>query len=495
MNEKKPLIIFEMANNHQGVVSHGKKIISKASKVAKEFGLRAAIKFQFRHLETFIHDAFKGSDYVKHIKRFESTRLSINDFKELIDYARKNGLEVISTPFDETSVNTCLDLDVDYIKVASASSDDWPLLEVISQAKKPIIISTGGKTLREIDRVYNFMLHRNVEFSLLHCVSEYPTNPENLQLDFIDIIKKRYKVDIGYSGHENPDNHYPSIIALSKGAHILERHIGVETSDIKLNKYSLNPDQIHDWLKAVSDTLTQMKLPNESNKSITKAESDALIILKRGVYAKRELNPNTIISKKDVYFSMPIQPGQMASSEFYDEIKIEKKHAKDSPVMEIAQRTNLFKVRDYIHSAKAILNQSGLEIGDNFNVELSHHYGMNRFSEVGATIINLINREYCKKLIIVLPNQEHPCHFHKIKEETFQLLYGDLTLYLNEVKYELKPGEIITIKRNDKHSFYSKNGAVFEEISTTHHIGDSYYCDINIQNKDLIDRKTFIESW
>lgn len=127
------------------------------------------------------------------------------------------------------------------------------------------------------------------------------------------------------------------------------------------------------------------------------------------------------------------------------------------------------------------------------DLEISHHYGVDKFYECGCTIINVVNREYCKKLIVVLPGQEHPEQYHKLKEETFQVLYGDISLELAGSKRECKPGDVVTIERDTKHIFSSKTGAVIEEISSTHHAQDSYYTDEEIlKNKN---RKTFITYW
>ena len=109
--------------------------------------------------------------------------------------------------------------------------------------------------------------------------------------------------------------------------------------------------------------------------------------------------------------------------------------------------------------------------------------------------IENINREYCKKLIVVLSGQQHPTHLHKVKEETFQLLYGDLECVIEGKQINMKPGDIQTILRGERHSFASKGGAVFEEVSTTHVKGDSYYDDKNIASKDLMDRKTIVKEW
>ncbi len=100
---------------------------------------------------------------------------------------------------------------------------------------------------------------------------------------------------------------------------------------------------------------------------------------------------------------------------------------------------------------------------------------------------------YCKKLIILFSNQNHPVHLHKQKEETFQILFGDLTINLDGKEKEYRPGEIVLVQRGEKHSFRTKNGAILEEISTTHFKNDSFYEDSKItENKN---RKTQLTHW
>ena len=142
-----------------------------------------------------------------------------------------------------------------------------------------------------------------------------------------------------------------------------------------------------------------------------------------------------------------------------------------------------------------MLYEAKIYLGDNFEAELSHHYGMKHFRQFGAIIISIVNREYCKKLIAVLPGQKHPVHMHEIKEETFQLLYGDLQVEIDGTVVELKPGDIQTVLRGTKHAFTSRTGAVFEEISTTHVMNDSYYDDPQIAKLDPIERKTKVYKW
>jgi len=143
---------------------------------------------------------------------------------------------------------------------------------------------------------------------------------------------------------------------------------------------------------------------------------------------------------------------------------------------------------------KGILYGGRIAIGKEFKVELSHQYGVEKFREYGAMIIDVINREYCKKLLIQVPGQVHPMHYHKVKEETFQVLHGDLIIeYGNETKV-LNPGDKLVIERGVPHSFTTKNGVIVEEVSTTHVKDDSYYLDKNVP-KDTRIRKTKFELW
>lgn len=107
--------------------------------------------------------------------------------------------------------------------------------------------------------------------------------------------------------------------------------------------------------------------------------------------------------------------------------------------------------------------------------------------------MNIINREYCKKLILILAGQENPTHTHKVKEETFHVLYGDVWIGKNGKIDQYSAGDLVTIERNVPHSFGSKNGAIFEEISTTHIKSDSYYDDPAIATTE--DRKTAMTFW
>jgi N-acetylneuraminate synthase len=108
-------------------------------------------------------------------------------------------------------------------------------------------------------------------------------------------------------------------------------------------------------------------------------------------------------------------------------------------------------------------------------------------------MITVVNREYCKKLLITLPGQTHPEQYHKKKEETFVVLHGNVILYLDDAVSFLCKGDVVTIEPGVRHKFESTDGCVIEEVSSTHYQDDSYYTDLVISQNQ--NRKTFIPYW
>ena len=232
----KPLIIFEMANNHMGDMSHAINIIETYGKLAKKYPFNFAFKLQYRYLDTFIHPGFKNRVDIKYIKRFVETKLSSKQFNTLIKTIRQEGFLAISTPFDEQSVDLIDKQDLDYIKIASCSMTDWPLLERVSKSRKEVIVSTAGSNLREIQSVVNFFKNRSIKINVLQCVGKYPTRNNELNIGQIEFLKNTFPdLHIGFSTHETPDNFDAVSIAISKGATILEKHVGLsKASDAEI---------------------------------------------------------------------------------------------------------------------------------------------------------------------------------------------------------------------------------------------------------------------
>jgi len=193
---------------------------------------------------------------------------------------------------------------------------------------------------------------------------------------------------------------------------------------------------------------------------------------------------------------MPLQEGQLCTSEWSYSLRAEKNYKKDAPLSQdiatLAPVTKEDVLRKIIGQIRGMLNEAHINIGTNFKIELSHHYGLESFREFGAILIDCFNRAYAKKLIIQLPRQKHPYHYHKIKEETFHVLFGDLQVEVEGNRRELRPGDFLTVLPGQWHKFQTSSGVIFEEISTTNYRNDSIYDDKKIQLQGRENRKTFI---
>jgi len=488
------LFVFEMANNHMGSVERGLKTIRDIRKVCDHFDFQFAFKLQYRNLDTFIHPDFQKRQDIKFVKRFSDTRLSNEQLKILKDEIKNQGFISVCTPFDEDSVDLVEKHDFDIIKIASCSLTDWSLLERIALTNKPIIASTAGASLEDIDKVAMFMEHRSKQFCLMHCVAEYPTKEEHLQLNQIDLLKIRYpNIKIGYSTHESPDNLDAIKIAIAKGAKVFEKHVG---SGDDLNAYSATPEQAQEWLKSAKKAF-EMGGIIEGRTQPAEGEKESLMALSRAVYAKESIKKGEKIGLSNIFFAIPSVEEQIFAKDMskYAELQATTNIDANKPILKrnVVLKDVRTKVAGIIKQVKNLLLAHNVALPNKLEFELSHHYGIEKFDKYGATIINCINREYCKKIVVLVPGQSHPLHFHKLKEETFHVLYGDIYITINGIEKEYKPGDFVIIERGARHSFKTKYGAIFEEISTTHRKSDSYYEDIRIEENKK--RKTELTYW
>ncbi len=492
-----PLFVFELANNHMGDVEHGLRVINEFGALAKEFDFSFAFKLQFRELDSFIHPDYKNRTDIKYIKRFSETRLDRDETRRLVDAIKSNGFLAMCTPFDEISVDRIVEDGFDILKIASCSFTDWPLLEKIASVDLPIIGSTAGVPCAEMDNVVAFLSHRDKDFALMACVAQYPTPHKALELNQIDVLKQRYpQLRIGYSTHEDPNETTPVAMAIAKGAVLFEKHVGAPTDVYPLNAYSANPAQARAWLTAAKRAYEIAGVAGERIEP-SKQELDALRDLRRGAFLKRPIAKGQRITDADVFFAIPTQPGQVTANDWskYSIYVATQDLAQDAPVMadETERKEVRAKVLSIVSRVKNLLAESKGVVPGEAELEISHHFGLDKFDEFGITMVTVVNRGYCKKLIVVLPGQRHPEQFHERKEETFHVLHGELRLRLDDEERICKPGAVITIAPGVRHAFESEKGAVFEEISSTHFVNDSFYTDATINQNP--NRKTMLRYW
>lgn len=350
------LFVLEVTNNHKGSVERGMDIIKIFSDVVKLNKIKnAAIKFQFRQVDEFIHKRFKHRSDMPYAQRILETQLSKKDYSILIDAVRQNGCMPMATPFDEESVSWCVDFDLPIIKIASVDSSDWFLLEKVRETKKPLIVSAGGTSLAGLDQLVEYFKRYEIPLAINHCIASYPTEAHELELDQIDFLRLRYPdVAIGLSSHEYSDWSSSMLIAYAKGVRLFERHVDVG-EDMSL--YSSAPNQIDTWFKAYAKAKSMCGDSKDHRKTFSDKERLYLDTHIRGVYAAVDLHEGQVLSEKDVYLAIPLQKKQLSTREvsFRNQTyKILKSCRKDDPVTFDVLDISLTKdLRDYYENRGA----------------------------------------------------------------------------------------------------------------------------------------------
>jgi sialic acid synthase SpsE len=310
------LFVLEMANNHWGSVERGLKIVTAFSQIVRFNNVRAAIKLQFRDIDSFIHKDFRDRPEIRYIKKTIDTRMSEEGFATLVKAIRQASCMPMATPFDEKSVDLCCELGIPILKLASSDLNDWFLIEKIAKTKKPVIVSTGGSSLKDLDDLVTFFQNRHIPLAINHCVSIYPAEDRELELNQIDFLRNRYPSHtIGFSTHEFQDWTASMLIAYAKGARTFERHIDIEADNKAVTPYCSRPEQIDAWFKAYHKVREMCGAPGTQKRLPPQKEIAYLDSLVRGVYAKRDLPEGHILTDEDVYLAIPLQKGQVSCRE------------------------------------------------------------------------------------------------------------------------------------------------------------------------------------
>jgi len=223
-----PFIIAEIGNNHNGNLDTAMKLIESAKKAGAD-----AVKFQVKNIEKsfvkelldspYVNENSFGKTYREHKMALE---FSEEQMKQLYDFAAKMDIICFSTPFDTDSVDMLERIGNPLYKISSFHVTDLKLIEYVCQTKKPIIISTGMSTIEEIDKAIELIKKYTKDFVIMHCVSCYPTEDKDVNLNIIPTLKNRYNCPVGYSGHERGIAISASTVLL--GSCAIERHFTLD---------------------------------------------------------------------------------------------------------------------------------------------------------------------------------------------------------------------------------------------------------------------------
>ena len=402
------------------------------------------------------------------------------------------------TPFDERSVDLIEAHDFDIVKIGSCSFTDWPLLERIVQVDKPIIASTAGATLDEIDRVVSFFDHRGKDFALMHCRAEYPVAVDDLQLNQIDLLKSRYPGRlIGFSTHEDPQNLVAVRMAVAKGAAILEKHVGVPTDTIKLNAYSASPAQVRDWVAAADETLRACGVVGERY-PVSERERDSLVGLRRGVFAARALAAGEVLRADDAFLAIPGRPGQLTANDLskYTSYRLRAAVAERGPVMfdDLEVVDHREQVWEIITQVKDVLRTSGLAIPVDGRPRDLPPLRPRAVRRVRGDDAEHRQPRVRQEAADHPPGPDQPRALPRAEGRDLpRAVRGDGPDPRRVRPRSFEAGDVQTVERGVRHAFGSATGAVVEEISTTHYGPDSFYTDPDIPATG--DRKTYVTHW
>ncbi len=238
-------VIAEAGLNHNGSLTTAKKLIDVAATAGVD-----AVKFQKRTVETLAigsvldapDDRFPefGSTY-RQIR--EHIEFGWNEYVELKAYTEHRGLDFLCTPFDIEAADFLLRLGAEAFKVASHNLTNLPLLRHLAATSKPTILSTGMCEQEDIDAAVAIYEEHLAPLVLLHCVSAYPTPPDQCNLAMMGALRERYGLPVGYSGHEL--GYIPTLASVAMGATVIERHFTLDKTMPGFDhKMSLEPDEL-----------------------------------------------------------------------------------------------------------------------------------------------------------------------------------------------------------------------------------------------------------
>lgn len=298
----KVLIIAEAGINHNGSLKKAKKLVDIAKKARADY-----VKFQIFKPENIVVNDAKLANYQKknsknknQLELLNKNKLKFSEFKELYKYAKYKKIKFLATAFDEDSLKFLLTFNnIDFIKIPSGEINNLPLLKLIKNTNKKILLSTGASTENDIAKALK-VLNKN-KVIILHCNSAYPTPIEDLNLNSISYLKKKFKCTVGLSDHS--DDIYSPIISLALGAKVIEKHFTINN---KLNgpdhKSSLNPNKLFKMIKLIR--LYEKSLGDYSKK-ISLSELMNLKVIRKSIVAKKIIFKGEKFSKANLTCKRP----------------------------------------------------------------------------------------------------------------------------------------------------------------------------------------------
>ena len=311
-----PYIIAEVSANHNGSILRAKETILAARNAGVD-----AVKIQTYTPDTMTIDVNKPDFLIddglwKGRSLYDLYREAYTPFewhKELFDYARKIGVTLFSSPFDESAVDLLDSLNAPAYKVASFEVVDLPLIKYIAQKKKPILMSTGMASYDEIGEALEAAKSvGNGNILLFHCISSYPTPLSEANLNMIPILQREFNIQVGLSDHTI--GNLASILATSIGATAIEKHFTVNRSDGGVDSsFSLEPTEMEALVKETKEAFHALGSKSFSRSSV----EDGNKIFRRSLYFVKDVGEGEVITNECV---RRIRPGFGLEAKYFDQV-------------------------------------------------------------------------------------------------------------------------------------------------------------------------------
>ncbi len=309
ISDKDVFVIAEIGNNHNGSLGRALNMVELAQKAGAD-----CVKFQIRDMKSLYRSKSinresddLGTEYI--LDLLDRFQLSIDDHRKIYDFCKKIGIIYMCTPWDQTSVDILEDFGVPAYKVASADLTNIPLISKIIKTEKPMILSTGMSTESEIKTTIRFLKGSDIEFALLHCNSTYPAPFHDINLNWMNSLKKIHNF-IGYSGHERGIS--VSLGAVTMGAMIIERHFTIDRNmEGPDHAASLEFDEFKALVKGISEV--KQALGSASARGLSQGEMINRENLGKSLVASTGLKKGTEISDEHILVR---SPGQGLSPQF-----------------------------------------------------------------------------------------------------------------------------------------------------------------------------------
>jgi len=312
----RPYIIAEISGNHNGSIDRAKELI----KLAKDNGANC-VKIQTYTPDTMTIKSNKDDFLIKGglwdgynlWDLYDWAQTPFEWQKELFEYANNIGMTIISTPFDESAVDLLESLSCPFYKVASFELTDLPLIKYIAQTKKPMILSTGMANEKEIKEAIDVIQeYGSGDFILLHCVSGYPTPVEEINLDTITLLKKKFQCEVGLSDHTLGNT--SAILSIALGAKVIEKHFTFDRSEGGPDaEFSMEPHELKDLCSSISMAYEAI---GEGSFEMKKAE-ESNIKFRRSIYVVKDIKKGEKFTNNNI---RRIRPGYGLPPKKYDDI-------------------------------------------------------------------------------------------------------------------------------------------------------------------------------